>query len=480
MVLMNDCVSVHCQSGDLSALLSALDDAVDSVVISDPDAMSPYVRDWTGRFEGPAIAVVRPSTTEQVSAVIKTCGKFGVAVQTQGGNTGLVGGSVPAPTVTAPKVPDSAANERPTVILSTTRLTDEHPVDQDACTVQVGAGVTVARVQQLAADSGLYYGVDLASRDSATIGGTVATNAGGIRVCAFGMTRTKIRGLEAVLANGEVVSSMRGLPKDNTGYDLNALLCGSEGTLAVITQVLLQLDQPPGKTTVLLLGVDSLDQAHELYCKVGQDRRVLAAEVFDSQGVTKVCSLTGLGRPLGDDDSHYLMLLEWESYGDPTGHLDWLPLDANAVMAADASDSARLWTYRERQSEAAQGLPDRTAGEELIKLDVSLPFAELGAFDNVLRGMIAPEKLIIFGHIGDGNLHIEIAAPLSRVEQVTGQVLQEVGTRGGSISAEHGVGRAKAEYLGLSRSAQELAAMRTIKNAMDPDGLLAPGVIFSY
>lgn len=471
MVLMNDCVSGQGQEFDLDALLVALDGAVDDAVIADPDSMTPFTRDWTGRFGGPAVAVVRPSTTSQVSAAIKVCAKFGVAVLTQGGNTGLVGGSVPASTTS-----DSVVNEKPTVILSTTRLVSEQPVDQSAQTVLVGSGVTVARLQQLAADSGLYYGVDLASRDSATIGGTVATNAGGIRVCAYGMTRTKIRGLEAVLANGDVVSSMRGLPKDNTGYDLNALLCGSEGTLAVITQVLLQLDSPPGKTMAVLLGVDGLDQAHELFRKVGQDLRVLAAEVFDRQGAAQVCSLADLSWPLRDNDAPYLMLLEWES-NDTIDDLDWLSADADAVVASNPSDSARLWTYRERQSEAAQSLPDRAAGEGLIKLDVSLPFAGLGAFDTALRAIIAPEKLIIFGHIGDGNLHIEIAAPLSEVDDVTHMVLEEVGIRGGSISGEHGVGRAKAKYLGLSRSAQELTAMKAIKNAMDPEGLLAPGII---
>lgn len=469
---MNDCVFASGQTFDEGGLLASLVEAVGiDAVVSDPDAMLPFTRDWTGRFGGPAVAVVRPATTEQVSAAIKTCAEFGVAVLPQGGNTGLVGGSVPAPSTE-----NSETQTKPTVILSTTRLLSEQPVDKASQTLLVGAGTTIARVQQLAAASGLFYGVDLASRDSATIGGTVATNAGGIRVCAFGMTRIKIRGLEAVLANGEVVSSMRGLPKDNTGYDLNALLCGSEGTLAVITQAMLQLEAPPAKSMVALLGISGLDQALELYRTAGQDLRVLAAEVMDRQGTERVCALADLKWPLASNDSPYLMLLEWEVQ-DTADDFDWLPAAAGSVIGSDKTDIERLWAYRERQSEAAQTLPDRGNGEELIKLDVSLPFAGLGAFDRALRDMISPEKLIVFGHIGDGNLHLEIAAPADEADDVTRMVLEEVGRRGGSISGEHGVGRAKAKYLGLSRSAQELVAMRAIKNAMDPDGLLAPGVI---
>lgn len=464
---MDDCGSNFDQVRFLTELAGCLGG---DLAITDQSAMTGFTHDWTGRFSGPALAVVRPTTTTQVSAVLRLCDQLGVAVLPQGGNTGLVGGSVPGPQ-------DQQAG-RPTVILSTTRLVAEQPVDLAAGTLEVGAGVTVARVQQLATAVGHLYGVDLASRDSATIGGTVATNAGGIRVCAFGMTRSQIVGLEAVLATGEIVSSLRGLAKDNTGYDLPNLLVGAEGTLGVVTRVLLQLQRPPGKTAVALIAMPDLAAALKLYSDAHQSARILAAEVMDRSGTEAVCALADLPWPLPATQAPYLLLLEWELGTAPDQTPEWIPPDAVAVLGLNLADATRLWAYRERQSEAAQSLPDREQDEVLIKLDISLPLAGLADFDTALRGMIDPAKLIIFGHLGDGNLHLEIAAASTESDAITLMVLEEVGIRGGSISAEHGVGRAKAKYLHLSRSPAEIEAMRAIKQALDPRGTLAPGVIF--
>ena len=216
-------------------------------VISDPGLRAGYETDWTGRFSGECEAVVRPGDTAQVAAVLAWAQANGRAVHVQGGNTGLVGGSVPA------------AEPRPVVILSTARLV--HPKEVVGRSAMVGAGVTLGDVQRLAADHGLVYGVDLAARDSATIGGTVATNAGGIRVCHYGMTRSQVQGIEAVLVDGTVIARMGGLAKDNTGFDLAGLLTGSEGTLAVITAVRVKLHDRAAESVVAVFGVDSLAEA---------------------------------------------------------------------------------------------------------------------------------------------------------------------------------------------------------------------------
>lgn len=478
---MNDCApgsdepgtnSGFSESGFVEALRQMIGN---DGVVNDAEAMTPYTHDWTGNFSGPALAVALPQTTVHVAAILELCGRMGVAVLPQGGNTGLVGGSVPAQ--------DSAV---PTLILSTKRLTEPQEVDLASRTVRVGAGVTIAQVQQQAKAAGLYYGVDLASRDSATVGGTIATNAGGIRVCAFGMTRHQIAGLEAVLPSGEVVSSMRGLTKDNTGYDLPSLLCGSEGTLGVITQVMLRLRTEPGRSAVVLLGVADLDEAVKIYDQASRGAQVLAAEVMDLAGTEQVCELADLPWPL-ESKPPYLLLIEWElgssqAEAGVTAEADlpaWIPTSADAVLGFDANDIERLWVYRERQSEAAQLLPNREAGQKLIKLDVSIPHSRLAEFDRTLRTLIAPEKLGVFGHIGDGNLHVEIAATPAETDAATRAVLEEVGSLGGSISGEHGIGRVKVPYLELSRSPAELSAMRSIKSALDPQGIMAPGVIFN-
>ena len=210
-----------------------------SHVLTDPDVMADHLVDWSRRYRGTARAVVRPGTVNEVSDVVRACVAAGVPVHPQGGNTGLVGGSVPAA---------AHGPAGPPVVLSTRRLQRFDPIDHTAGQVTVGAGVTLGQFRRTVAAEGWEYGVDLAGRDSATMGGTLATNAGGIRVCCFGMTRRQVTGIEAVLPDGSVVSHLKGLDKDNTGYDLASLLVGSEGTLGVITAARLRLHRPPGRS----------------------------------------------------------------------------------------------------------------------------------------------------------------------------------------------------------------------------------------
>ena len=445
------------------ALLAALSAAVGAghVITSGAD-MASYTTDWSRRFSGPALAVVRPATTSEVIDVVRACAKFSAPVLAQGGNTGLVGGSVPAAHGPAP------------VIVSTRRLNEISVVDELSGQLTAGAGALLGDVQRQARTAGWEYGVDLAARDSATIGGTVATNAGGIHVIANGMTRAQVTGIEAVLADGSEISHLAGLDKDNTGYDLASLFCGSEGTLGIITAVRVRLHRPVGRTTVALVGVDSYASAIDLLrTGVSPGYRLRAAEVVDACGMRLVQQVSGLPWPL-EREWPLVVLLEVVDGG--TGEGLALPDSIDAVVGLDAHEQERLWQYRERQTEAYGSLG------VIHKLDVSVPLEKLAQCCDELTTVIGnvPDvsEFGIFGHLGDGNVHVEIHGPAADDESVDIAVLECVGRYSGSISAEHGVGRAKAKMLKLSRTPTEIAAMRAIKHALDPRGLMNPGVIF--
>jgi len=434
-------------------------------VLTDPDVTASYGQDWSRRFRGPVLAVVRPGSTGEVAAVMSACARAGVPVLPQGGNTGLVGGSVPA------------ADGPAMVVLSTVRLTRLDPVDGAMGQVTAGAGVTIAALHEHARAAGWTYGVDLASRESCTVGGTIATNAGGIRVCCYGMTRSQVLGLEAVLADGSVVEHLGGLVKDNTGYDLTGLLVGSEGTLGIVTAARLALHRPPRASAVALVGARDASHALDIVeSAVPQGVRLLAAELVDVQILRKVCDHTGLPWPLagGADSIGALLVLETESRAPGEVALD-LADDLEAVVAVDAADRARLWRYREAASEAV------TATAVAHRFDVTVPRRDWDTFLDDVRARLVDvpdvRDVLAFGHLWDGNLHLEVLGPEPDDERADEAVLRTVAAHGGSISAEHGVGRAKAAYLHLSRSPAELAAMRALKDALDPQHLLNPGAV---
>jgi FAD/FMN-containing dehydrogenase len=423
--------------------------------------------DWTGRWSGPVLAAVAPSTTEQVVAVLAAARATGVPVQVQGGNTGLVGGSVP---------------DRPALLLRTTRLQRLDAVDPLERTVLVGAGVTAARLAAHAAAAGLRFGVDLAARDSATIGGMAATNAGGIAVLAHGPMRQQVRGLTAVLADGRVVRSAGRPRKDNAGYALAELLVGSEGTLGVITEVELALHPAPPASTVALLGVPDLAGAVAAGRAVeAAGGQLLAAEVVDAAGARRAAAALRLPDPL-PPRAAWLLLLEVADGG--TGEALGPVADQVVAVGSSPPDRARLWALRERQTELYAQLPDL-----VDKLDVSVRLdhldAAVGAVRAAARGPgpagAGPERpaggapwVGIFGHALDGNLHVQLVGADPLAAQ---RVLEVVAALGGSISAEHGIGRLKAAQLGMVRSADELAWMRALKAGVDPTGLLNPGVL---
>ena len=435
----------------------------DAHVLSDPELKASYETDWTRRYHGSAVLVVRAGTTAEVSTVVTLCAEAGIPLVPQGGNTGLVGGGVPR------------GGE---VVLSLRRLVQIEDFDSASSEVSAGAGVTLAALQDFAREESLAFGVDLASRQSATIGGMISTNAGGIRVLRYGNMRSQVVGIEAVRADGAVLDRMPGLHKDNTGYDLPGLLAGAEGTLAVVTRARLKLVAAYQQRAVALLAVDSIAGALDILRSVRGLASLEAVEVFYREGLELVMRHTALPLPFGRDYPAYL-LIECAAHQDPLSELgsalEGAPFEESA-LASDRPGRERLWAYRERHTEAinAEGVPH--------KLDISLPLSRLAEFPEGVRGRLSvaiPEaRAILFGHIADGNLHVNILGLAADDDRATDVVLRYVAELGGSISAEHGIGIAKTRWLHLTRSAADIATMRAIKHAFDPSGMLNPGVIF--
>jgi FAD/FMN-containing dehydrogenase len=431
-------------------------------VLVAPDVRASYETDWTGRFHGTARCVVRPASTTEVAEVLRVCAAHAANVVVQGGNTGLVGGAVPS---------------QGEVVLSTTRLRWIGDVDPIAAQVTVGAGVPLSAVQQHVRRLGLDVAVDLAPRDSATVGGLVATNAGGERVLRYGTMRRSVAGLSVVFADGTVASRLSGLPKDNTGYDLVGLLTGSEGTLGVITEVRLQLVPVLRSRTVALLALSGVTDALSAMAVIKSRVSILeAAELFFADGLALVCDRLGLPRPVPGGHEAYL-LVETADREDASAPLFAAlgNIPAEIVVAEDPVARQRLWRYREAHAEAisAVGIP--------IKLDVVVPLAALTEFVAQVPSLVtkacSAARTVIFGHLNEGNLHVNVLGAGGAEPAVESAVLEYVAALGGSISGEHGIGRAKAAYLSLSRTKEEITAMRAIKRALDPTGLLNPGVL---
>ncbi len=426
-----------------------------------------YITDWTGRFRGQSPMVLRPADTSQVSELVKVAARAGVKIVPQGGNTGLVGGSVPL---------------HGEVVISTLRMDHCGPVDALAQQVTVGAGVTLADAQSHVALFNLDIGVDLAARDTCTIGGMIATNAGGINVVRYGSMRDQVLGVEAVLSDGSVISHLEGLEKDNTGYNFPALLAGSEGTLAIITKARLRLHPHLSERCSAMVAFRTVDDA---VVATSQLRRTLpalqAVEVIFSEAMNLVSAHIGSSVPVGGEAEAWL-IVEVAATSDPTDGLataiDELgPLVLDVAVGVDASTRNSLWQFREKITEAisTQGTPH--------KLDVTLGASRLSEFVTESPSLISTvddrATAVMFGHLGDGNVHVNIlGADGSEPEEgVDHAVLNYVAQLGGSISAEHGIGTAKREFLHLNRSSAELAAFRAIKMGLDPQGILNPNVL---
>jgi len=445
-------------------------------VLTDPDVVASYTVDWTGRWRGRAALVARPGSTAEVVSVVRACRAARMTLVPQGGNTGLVGGSVPA----GPG--EGGEREGPPVIVSLVRLQRLDPVDRSAAQVTAGAGVTLSALQHhlAASGSGLAFGVDLSARDSATVGGMVATNAGGIHHIRYGGMRQQVAGLEVVLADGQVVERLQGLAKDNTGYDLPGLITGSEGTLAIVTAARLRLVPSQPFRVTALIGVTGTASAVELMARLRRQVAGLeAAEIFYQEGLDLVCRFGGLVSPLTGPRGAYLLV---ECTGRDDGVIDQLAhclagagVEDDSSVATEAGRRRHLWEFRERHTEAVNwlGVPH--------KLDVSVPLGALAAFVPAVHDAVAAVSkeatVVLWGHAGDGNLHVNVIGPAPDDNAVDDAVLQLVAAMHGSISAEHGIGRAKIPWLHLTRSAADVGAMRAIKDALDPFGAFNPGVM---
>jgi FAD/FMN-containing dehydrogenase len=467
----------------LSALLRALADVVGpGQVFSDGD-LSAWEVDWRRRYHGRALAVVRPSSTAEVAAVLRACALHGVAVVPQGGNTGLVGASVP----------DASGSQ---VLLSLTRLKRIRAVDHANLTLTAEAGCVLQTVQQAAAAQGLLLPLSLAAEGSCTLGGNLATNAGGTQVLRYGNARELCLGLEVVTPAGEVWDGLSGLRKDNTGYSLRDLYIGSEGTLGVITAATLKLCPQPAARMTALAACSTLAAATELL-QLAHARLGAGLTGFEVMGEFALSLVARhfplLRRPLAPDAAAPWTVLLEQSDGESEAHARCLfdglleialarGLIADAAVAETVAQSRAMWQLRE-----AIPLAQAEEGPN-VKHDIALPISRIPEFvaatDAALMHAFPGVRLVDFGHLGDGNLHYNVQAPVGVAaadfvrdfeSAVNKMVYDAVERLGGSISAEHGIGALKRDELARRKSPVALSLMRAIKRALDPEGRMNPG-----
>ncbi|MGI9305139.1 MAG: FAD-binding oxidoreductase [Gammaproteobacteria bacterium] len=450
--------------------------------IDDAQEMQAYVVDQRQRYHGRAPIVLRPDSTAQVSAVVKICHESGLGVVAQGGNTGLVGGSVP----------DQTGQQ---IVVSLARMDRVREVDVSNATMTVEAGRVLAEAQRSADEAGLLFPLSLAAEGSCQIGGNLSTNAGGTAVLRYGNARDLVLGLEVVLANGEVWDGLRGLRKDNTGYDIKQLFLGSEGTLGIITAAVLKLFPKPTQSQTVFAAVENPQAATQLLMEL---RAATADSVTTFEYIDRQClelvfdRIHGACNPLVNTYDHNI-LIELAS-GRDGDHLRDLAEEViggalergdvlDATIAQSQSQSQALWYLREAIPVAARSLG---AG---IKHDVSVPVSRTPEFLGKAREIVAskhPQALVLaFGHLGDGNIHFNLGKPETMGAEdfyapetaVHEAVYALTHSLGGSFSAEHGIGRMKREELKRYRCGVELELMRKLKKALDPAGTLNPGKV---
>ena len=443
----------------------------DDHVLTDADQRAGYETDWTGRYTGTCSAVVRPAGTSEVARVLDHCNATGVAVVTQAGNTGLVGGGVPR-----------SDPGRPTIVLSTRRLDAISDLDASSMQVTAGAGVTIADWQRAARSEGLDTPIDFAARDSATVGGAIATNAGGSRVVRFGTMRQQVVGVEAVLADGTVVGSLAGLPKETVGLHWPSVLSGSEGTLAVIAAARVRLVPRFGHVATMFAALDDLGTALQLLANI---RRHVASldsiEIMFPEAVDLVATHLGTAPPVDIPADGVALSIECADHVDPTPDLYTVVEGTDGItdtaVATGGPRRQQLLAFRDRMTEAIAAAATAT-GTPTYKLDVAVPLANIGPLLDAARQAAGRQhaRLIPFGHLAEGNLHLNFL-DTSTPDDIAEAVLPTVAELGGTISAEHGVGVAKNRWLHLVRSPGEIDAQRTIRRALDPRNILNPGVL---
>ena len=468
---MNATTTVGTISDQLAALVGP------AGFIADTAGMKPYLRDWRGNFTGRAVAVVRPANTAEVAAVVKLCAQTHTPIVPQGGNTGLVGGGIP----------DLQGNA---VVLSLNRMTRIRSIDTDNNTITVEAGVVLQSLQEAAMAAGRLFPLSLAAEGSCTIGGNLSTNAGGTAVLRYGNTRDLTLGLEVVTPAGDIWDGLKGLRKDNTGYDLKQCFIGAEGTLGIITAAVLKLFPLPLSSATAFVAVASPQSAVEL---LGSLRNSVGDRLVAFELVSRVC-LDLVMKHFSVTTEPFAVRHAWHILIELSDTLRDAPLQdtlelalgcaleqgliADAVIAASAAQAKALWKLREDISEA-----QRLDGKN-VKHDISVPISRIPEFiekcDAALMSAFPDISLVCFGHVGDGNLHYNCGLPdegVSNADHINRIVYDHVDESGGSISAEHGLGQLKREEITLHKTKIELDMMRALKRALDPAGIMNPGKV---
>jgi len=456
----------------MTALIESIETIVGPNGILTGDDVSARSDSWPPMGGCKALAIVRPASTEEVSAVLQLCHDQGQAVVTHGGLTGLVRGAIAGP--------DEIA-------LSLERMNRLEPVDTVNRTVAVQAGVPLQKVQEAAESEGLLFPLDLGARGTATVGGNIATNAGGNGVIRYGMMREQLLGVEAVLADGTVISSLKNVIKNNTGYDLKQLFVGSEGTLGIVTRAVLRLRPAPRSTNTALVAIDAFGKLAD-FLKNMDSSLGGTLSAFEVMWNDFYSLIIGDGQKHGEpiDTSHpFYVLLEatgGDTDADPLRFENALQkafeneLISDAVIAQSRQQRDELWAIRDDVEGLAKSLfPPMT-------FDISLSIPDMDGYVIEVREKLAKiwpgYRMVTFGHLGDGNIHLGVGVgsldpeSVHAVEQI---VYGALAPRQGIISAEHGIGTEKLPYLRYSRSEAEVGLMRTIKNAMDPKNILNPG-----
>ncbi len=451
-----------------------------NMLTSDAD-VAPYVTDWRDRYHGHARAVVRPGTTAEVAAVVRCCAEHDVPIVPQGGNTGLCGGATP----------HESGGE---IVVSLSRLARVRAIDAANATLTIEAGVPLARAQQAADEAGFFFPLSLGAEGSATIGGNLSTNAGGTAVLRYGNARELVLGLEVVLADGRIWESLKGLRKDNTGYDVKQLFVGSEGTLGIITAAVLKLFPKPQTSATAFAALADVDAALAL---LGLLRQALGDRLTGFELVSRYCieltrkEFPAFADPLPGYPWYALIQGEDPASESPLSAQLEIALGAaieqqtarDATIAHSTAQADALWALREHITEA-----QRRDGPN-IKHDISLPVSRIPEFLREARARLDAAfpgvRYVTFGHLGDGNLHYNLSAPeavapttfiaeTSRANRIVYDLVAELG---GSFSAEHGIGQLKRDELSRYKPALEVELMRAIKHALDPAGLLNPGKV---
>jgi FAD/FMN-containing dehydrogenase len=446
---------------------------------TDPDELQPHLVEWRGAFEGRTPIMVSPASTSEVAEIVTACGHAQTAIVPQGGNTGLCGGAIP----------DRSGEQ---VILSLRRMNRVRSVDAENFSMAVDAGCILAKAQEAARSAGRFFPLSLSAEGTCQVGGNLSTNAGGINVGRYGTARALVLGLEVVLADGSVLDTMRALRKDTAGYDLKQLVIGSEGTLGIITGAALRLFPDPGELSTAFIGLDSPGAAVALLgqMRTRLDDRIESFELVSQRVLDLVVQhIPGALLPF-EDGCPWYVLMDTALRGD-TGVLEEALLAEardgrvlDAIVAKNAGEAAQFWRLRHSIAEA-----ERQEGKAL-KHDISVPLSKMQEFlarGDELLGALRPDlELIAFGHVGDGNLHYNVVLPRNlgddewqaegrRISRALYDLVDELG---GSFSAEHGVGQAKKDWLGVYRAGVELEMMKMLKKTLDPANILNPGKVF--